>query len=50
MPISAATKPIALFASILTIDLEILFILIFGFGLITFFLILSQYDFKRDNP
>ena len=39
-----------LFASTWEIDSEIFFILILGFGLMTFFLILSQYIFNRDKP
>ena len=50
IPISAATKPILLSASICVIDFEIFFIFILGLGLITFLLILSQYIFNLDKP
>ena len=50
IPISAATKPILLSASIWEIDCEIFLIFIFGLGLINFLLILSQYIFNLDNP
>ena len=39
-----------LFASICEIDGEIFLILIFGFGLITFYEIRSQYILSRDRP
>ena len=44
------TNPIELFASIKDIEFDIFLILIFGFGLITFFLILSQYILSLDIP
>ena len=39
-----------LFASMCVIEGDIIFILIFGFGFITFFLIRSQYIFNLDKP
>ena len=48
--LSAATNPIELFASINDIEFDIFLILIFGFGLMTFFLILSQYILSLDMP
>ena len=50
MAISAATKPILLFASTWAMDEDIFFILIFGFGLITFLEIRSQYIFNLERP
>ena len=50
IPISAPINPIALSASMLVTEEEIFLTIIFGFGLITFFLILLQYEESLANP